>query len=835
MRRHAARMAATIAHDVPNFPGHDIEHSDALWATADVLVDAPWRLNPLEAFVFGAAVLVHDLAMTTAAYGGGRAEVEATTEYGDAFAPLLARSLDGDVTGDDLDKATDAAKRDALVAALRAHHAQRAADLPTAQFQGPNGPLYLIEDSELRHTLGWVIGQIAASHGQDLAFTDLKLRYVRPTPIDMQGMSVDALVLACLLRCADAIQLDGRRAREFQQLVQAPTDSAVDHWTFLALLHPAGPERDRLSFESVKPFPPAEAAAWWLAYDWLTMADHEIRDADALLADRRPERRFARRSIAAVDTPQRLAERVRTDGWLPVDARLHATDVVRLARILGGRQLYGDVPLVPLRELVQNAMDAVRARGALEGTDHRGAVEVSIEPGADGLEIRVKDDGIGMTSRVLTGPLLDFGTSLWHSDNISDYLPGLASTGFESTGRFGIGFFAAFIWSERINVVSRSINAKPDETLVLEFAGLAHRPLVRTAKPDEQLTSPGTVVTIATDVETLTELEPELPYSAGDVLRLSLDALVAWLAPTSPVEIRVRDGEGTRTVVASDDWLKLPAVALVERVAGRAVREGFHERLRQTLRPIVFGGLVVGRAALWSRQGVEYACLTVGGLRSEALSGVAGVVIGEEPTVARNAARPIANGIAVRAWLAEQVSLLTGFEIPAQEQMSYAECAARLGVGTGSLVLCISSEGPLNDGQLREWARRQHGWVIFVRPGELDDVIADMRYAIDPGPNVLVLEAPIGAGWLDRFRDDNGTSLEGRCRLILAEEWGGGYDMWDDVDEGDDWADVDALTVGEALGTEIRTQMYGAIQRPLSGRERAKPLVHESEGFRSER
>ena len=60
---------------------------------------------------------------------------------------------------------------------------------------------------------------------------------------------------------------------------------------------------------------------------------------------------------------------VAADGWEPVDAQVHVLDVARLVRQLGGEELYGKDITVPLRELIQNGADAVRARRICEDRD----------------------------------------------------------------------------------------------------------------------------------------------------------------------------------------------------------------------------------------------------------------------------------------------------------------------------------------------------------------------------------------------------------------------------------------------------------------------------------
>jgi nitrogen fixation/metabolism regulation signal transduction histidine kinase len=83
-----------------------------------------------------------------------------------------------------------------------------------------------------------------------------------------------------------------------------------------------------------------------------------------------------------------------------------------LVRRLGGRELYGDDTSVPLRELLQNATDAIRARRMLEARGENWG-DVRIRAGRDsyGLWLEIEDNGVGMSTSVLTGAFIDFGTS----------------------------------------------------------------------------------------------------------------------------------------------------------------------------------------------------------------------------------------------------------------------------------------------------------------------------------------------------------------------------------------------------------------------------------------
>ena len=60
LRERTSVIAATISHDLREYTVHDVSHSDALWEYADLLAGEGYPLNPCEAYVLGAAFLIHD-------------------------------------------------------------------------------------------------------------------------------------------------------------------------------------------------------------------------------------------------------------------------------------------------------------------------------------------------------------------------------------------------------------------------------------------------------------------------------------------------------------------------------------------------------------------------------------------------------------------------------------------------------------------------------------------------------------------------------------------------------------------------------------------------------
>lgn len=118
---------------------HDVSHLDALWDVAGVIAGDKFPLNPLEAYVFGCAVLLHDAGLCFEAFAGGRAAVRETVQWRDARQRLASSELVED------------ADREADFEALRSLHANQAAQLGTLAWHAEDGSTaYIIDDSELR-------------------------------------------------------------------------------------------------------------------------------------------------------------------------------------------------------------------------------------------------------------------------------------------------------------------------------------------------------------------------------------------------------------------------------------------------------------------------------------------------------------------------------------------------------------------------------------------------------------------------------------------------------------------------------------------------------------
>ena len=262
---------------------HDIRHIHQLWHVASTICGrTDYPINPLEGFVLGVAFLIHDAGLTAAAYPGGDEGLKQTKLYRDMLAIELKREdSNREITDELITNASPAQKDSVLFALLRKLHADRALKLLDETYIHPlTGRNWTLIPSNLLFDLGLPIGEIAASHHWDMSRVENEFGDPLSPPAAFPRWSIDAVKLACILRCADACAIDERRAPLMAFILDKPRRVSRDHWTFQGYLNPAHLPRGRegLVITSKRPMTREHMNAWWLAYEAVTVADRELRD-----------------------------------------------------------------------------------------------------------------------------------------------------------------------------------------------------------------------------------------------------------------------------------------------------------------------------------------------------------------------------------------------------------------------------------------------------------------------------------------------------------------------------------------------------------------------------
>ncbi|WP_146210339.1 ATP-binding protein [Vitiosangium sp. GDMCC 1.1324] len=721
-RERVGQLVAEIPQDLRDYTVHDLTHLDALWEMASILAGDSFALTPLEGFVLGGAILLHDAGMCLAAYPEGRAGLRREKKWLDLFVLQFQRENGRRPTPSELVAPSPVVENPVIAELLRELHAQQAERLPLLSWRDRDDdePHHLIADVDLRLNLGPLIGRIAHSHWWPAS--DLRAHFPKivGAPAGFHNdWTIDPLKVACLLRAADAAHIDARRAPRILRAFRKPAGISKSHWIFQEKLHTPKEVDGSLEYTSGSAFALKDAEAWWLCFETLQMIDHELREVDALLTDLKRQRLKARR-VAGAEDPARLVEWIGTSGWEPVDARLRASDVFGLVERIGGKELYGDDPTIPLRELIQNAADAVRARRTLDRLPPNwGRIVVRTGRDATGEWLEVFDSGIGMSRAVVAGPLLDFGTSYWRSHLARQEWPGLIGEGFEPIGRYGIGFFSVFMLGRRVRIITRRMDEGRRDTRVLEFAaGPRTRPVLRPADESELLVDGGTCVRVWLD----------RPIADATV---PLPRLCAWLCPALDVSLFVQDGSSAEhCVVSANDWISMDGKALLERVLDHDAGNWLEER-QGYFRPIADMSPslrylwskekeIVGRAAIHYEEAsnLSRGVLCVGGLRACYLHGISGVFLGYPTRAARDSALPLFNDEERIRWAEEQVPLIQavfGHDIEALQHC--ASLVFMLGGRTGMLPIAESSSGALDVEKVGEWAAAKDRVYLCERDG----------------------------------------------------------------------------------------------------------------------
>lgn len=816
MREKAATLVSQIASAIPGLTVHDVTHLDALWETASLVSEGAITVSPAEAFIFGASVLLHDSAMSVAAYAGGLDELKQTVEWKDALASAITEASDRENPSPEIISQV-------LPDVLRRLHAKQAQVLAKQGWKTQDGEtLYLIDDPELRNFYGETIGQIAHSHWWPISQVTQTFSQDLGAFPNRTSSKIDRIKVACLLRIADALHLDQRRAPRFLRALVHPSGVSAMHWSFQERLAVPHIEHEAVVLTSGSPFPMGEADAWWLAYDTMSMVDKELQDVDVALESKGLY--FAARRVKGAGSPEALSNCIQTSGWRPVDAQLRVSDIPKVVSTLGGEKLYGNDPSVALRELIQNSADAIQARRRYQQRqDSWGEISIELVSKSDGIWLLVEDNGIGMSERVLTGPLIDFGKSFWRSGLVAQEFPGLISKGMNAIGRYGIGFFSVFMIGDVVRVISRRYDYSEQDARTLEFrGGTAARPIL---SPTEKGLAP---IDGGTRIEVLLKT---LPQEEGGLLAISsassflddkktigLSQLVASIAPCLDVSIRVKDGTNQTLVVESMDWLRLSQSRLVSRLNPESderdqKKDSKQSRFREILDD---NSNVVGRACIVPSplyRGDVLGTVTVGGLRAAQVRNISGVLAGKTLTASRDSAIPLVPRDKLAAWATDQAIFIAQSNADDEFKARCAEVVLECGgTSKGLPIVCQGKDSWLNVEQFRQFLRNEREFAIsfdgeFNYDEDTDDVLPrDFRSSFEVNENILVVPRHNGSvlavgrnSWPAMLTEPpkvGGSNLGAEVMRVIEEVWSEGFE--EDYEEKD---------VGSVYGTTITRQV----------------------------
>lgn len=495
--------AKTIRDSFPMFTVHDEVHiCNVMRLMYDLLGEAANELTRDEAAMLILSACCHDIGMSYSEQEKVELfeDIDRLEEYLEHHNGAYVKAY---ALGMDMPQMTEGMVQDYL----RCIHHERVEELLNEK----GWPDVLQGKVDREHLIS-----VCQSHGQDIVVLD----NMEPTA------TIDLRFCAILLRLADILDFDTSRAPEavyeysgFRNTDDPNTIKSKEEWDkYLAsygfdFLHIK--ERSYLYpleyHAKCKSMLVEQTVNCYL--DWV---DQELSNCGKQLS------RFAGKWQQFV-LPGKIKRNIMKDGYVSGQYRL-TLDRDKIMELFVGKDLYND-PAVFVRELIQNAIDAVRTREQLDKNlpaGWKGQIRIRCWMDEEGYHwFRIEDNGIGMTEEIILNYFLKIGSSYYTSDAFykskmkckadSDYMP---------ISRFGIGILSCFMGDKETNRVEVSTkHFKEGDThypalrlsmqgingyYYLASSGKKHKPGamkgITEKEKEPYLAQPGTVVAVRTNL-----------------------------------------------------------------------------------------------------------------------------------------------------------------------------------------------------------------------------------------------------------------------------------------------------------------------------------------------
>lgn len=321
---------------------------------------------------------------------------------------------------------------------------------------------------------GWLEDLIGLCRSHHEGYEELASPRFDPRPVGRAARVVHLRYLASVLRVADILEFDPERTPEvvFQHRDVSP-ESAIYWWKDHEIT--AKLDRNRLVIYAR----PTTATIQRAIEQMMDEIEAELRLvrrlADETHFDRCPglTQKTCHRWDLLPYTYRDIRPRTGTYEYMDGGFRPNTN---RLLQLLGSSQLYS-TPLVAVREMLQNAFDAVRQQIAYErlarrdpadpawneSLGERHLVSLRLEGRETGTWLVCRDTGIGMTKEIVRDRFLVSGARA--DSGVIGLERRCREAGFElgRTGEFGIGVLSYFMLGDHVTLETRRSQAAGDD------------------------------------------------------------------------------------------------------------------------------------------------------------------------------------------------------------------------------------------------------------------------------------------------------------------------------------------------------------------------------------
>lgn len=479
LRKNIEPLLAKDPDFFPDYTIHGIDHINRCLDIADHLIDfetlsaepkASDLLTPRDVAFLICGIMLHDMGMflrpdgvrklvqmdhANDAFGGASWKKE-WSDYVDRMKRLSQEKMRyhfGKVipVTEDCVNHTDTDDNKRIIGEfLRQHHARLAHEFAVGILPGSDDT-DLFENTGLKEKDRKLIGLLARSHG--MAIRDTEAYVEKQIGKGAKPYKTPVFYLMTVLRTADALDADEQRAPkklEKQQKIDVPI--SVEEWTWNQCIDPDACDWRMDQKNRYIEAAPKSSPQYVQLDKWLKGVQADLDLCWSILAEKYSHDRYRLSIHRVVSNIQEPGIReTMNETFLPREARITANpEIVKLMM----EPLYGNDPSYGVRELLQNAVDACLERERWEKNNkkgdpnYKGLVDIRIENDI----FTITDNGMGMNEDVLLNYYLSAGSSYRSSEEWKAIHAPEGLSQVTRTGRFGVGFLAAFLLGDSVEV-----------------------------------------------------------------------------------------------------------------------------------------------------------------------------------------------------------------------------------------------------------------------------------------------------------------------------------------------------------------------------------------------
>ena len=363
---------------------------------------------------------------------------------------------------------------------LRRHHPRLAHEIALYGLPGKDGQTIPVCSAASEEQRFWtdMAGMVARSHGMDLrpCLGFLETQYNNR----INPRNSHPIFLAVLLRIADYFQIQAPRApAAHTDVVSFRSPLSDREWKVhqsVTDIYNTGQDPEAIVINAK----PGDVETFLRLKAWLSGIQGELDLSWAVIGEvyglqaHTKLNQLGLRIRRVKSNLDDVASFSKTVPYVPAKIAFEAANADLLKLLVA--PLYGNDPGIGIRELIQNAIDAVREfegliahypeLASVERYSQTSDVALHIECDEDGLptEVILTDRGVGMTAQTVRDYFLKAGASLRQSDSWRrEHEDANGRSRVLRTGRFGVGALAAFLLGDQIEVTTRFALSPADE------------------------------------------------------------------------------------------------------------------------------------------------------------------------------------------------------------------------------------------------------------------------------------------------------------------------------------------------------------------------------------